>query len=87
MMNCRIVRSDFAILVYPVITMSTTIAHKGSQFNLLGKRPRIVKVLVRSSEEQVTVDTLPTSNPDRQRRHCRCSKQHRHLAVRVNTWS
>ena len=52
-------RPDFAILVYPVITMDAT-THQGSRTNLLGKdlSPKLIELY--SNEKQVTVKTPPT---------------------------
>ena len=48
-------RPDFAILVYPVITMGEHITHSGSQHNLMGKNPSPELVKLLSNEKQVTV--------------------------------
>ena len=53
-------RPDFAILVYPVISMDSIICHKGSRDNLLGKNAATAKIKLFSSELQVTVQTPPT---------------------------
>ncbi len=52
-------RPDFAILVYPVITMDTT-THGGSRRNLLGEKPTDELVDLFSNEKQVTAETPPT---------------------------
>lgn len=52
-------RPDFAVLVYPVITMSDK-GHGGSGRNLLGKSPTPEDVALFSSEKQVTAQTPPT---------------------------
>jgi acetyl esterase/lipase len=52
-------RPDFAILVYPVITMEQGITHKGSRENLLGKTPDPELVARLSLEKQVRKDTPP----------------------------
>ena len=53
-------RPDFAILVYPVISMEEGVTHAGSRSNLLGEAPdaRLVELL--SNERQVTPRTPPT---------------------------
>ena len=53
-------RPDFAILAYPVITLTGEYAHKGSRRNLLGETPddRLVELL--SNQKQVTAETPPT---------------------------
>lgn len=54
-------RPDFAILTYPVITLTEELyVHKGSRENLLGKErdPKLVERM--SSELQVTPQTPPT---------------------------
>jgi acetyl esterase/lipase len=53
-------RPDFAILVYPVISMDSSICHKGSRDNLLGKKTSAAKLDLFSSELQVTGQTPPT---------------------------
>ncbi len=52
-------RPDFAILVYPVISMGGT-THRGSRTNLLGKDPSPELVELYSNEKQVTKQTPPT---------------------------
>lgn len=52
-------RPDFAILVYPVITMSE-MTHGGSRQNLLGPNPSKELVELFSNEKQVTGKTPPT---------------------------
>lgn len=52
-------RPDFAILVYPVITMSEK-THGGSRQNLLGPNPSAELVDLFSNEKQVTDKTPPT---------------------------
>jgi len=53
-------RPDFAILAYPVISMDSSICHKGSRDNLLGKKASAAKLDLFSSELQVTGQTPPT---------------------------
>lgn len=52
-------RPDFAVLVYPVITMGK-FTHGGSKNNLLGKNPDQDLVDLMSNEKQVTAQTPPT---------------------------
>lgn len=53
-------RPDFAILVYPVITLTEeAYVHKGSRKNLLGENPDPKLVESLSSERQVTAQTPP----------------------------
>jgi acetyl esterase/lipase len=52
-------RPDFAILAYPVITM-TEKTHGGSRNNLLGPKPDEKLIEFYSNEKQVTKDTPPT---------------------------
>ena len=52
-------RPDFAILVYPVITMGEK-THGGSKANLLGPVPTLSLVDLFSNEKQVTAQTPPT---------------------------
>ena len=51
-------RPDFAVLVYPVITMGSG-AHSGSKNNLLGKQPKKEMVELFSNEKQVSNQTPP----------------------------
>jgi acetyl esterase/lipase len=53
-------RPDFAILVYPVITMKEGETHSGSKANLLGPNPDPALVASFSNETQVTAQTPPT---------------------------
>jgi len=52
-------RPDFAILIYPVISMGEK-THRGSKKNLLGKNPTEEIVKLFSNELQVTAKTPPT---------------------------
>lgn len=52
-------RPDFAILVYPVISMGEK-GHRGSRNNLLGNDPTPELVNQFSNEKQVTAETPPT---------------------------
>ena len=54
------VRPDFAILIYPVISFDSTIAHKGSRNNLIGLKPSLEKTIFFSNELQVDKNTPPT---------------------------
>lgn len=51
-------RPDFAILVYPVVTMGET-THGGSRKNLLGENPSPELIRLYSNELQVTPQTPP----------------------------
>lgn len=53
-------RPDFAILMYPVITMTPPFAHAGSRQALLGSKPSEALVQLMSVEKQVTGKTPPT---------------------------
>ena len=52
-------RPDFAILIYPVITMGDK-THQGSRRNLLGPDPSAKLIDLYSNEKQVTAKTPPT---------------------------
>ncbi len=52
-------RPDFAILIYPVISMGE-LSHGGSRNNLLGKDPTAELIELYSNEKQVTDKTPPT---------------------------
>lgn len=53
-------RPAFAILIYPVITMDTAFAHRGSRTMLLGPAPEPSLVEALSTEKRVTTATPPT---------------------------
>ncbi|MBR1878620.1 MAG: alpha/beta hydrolase fold domain-containing protein [Paludibacteraceae bacterium] len=52
-------RPDYGILVYPVISMDSTITHQGSCRQLLGEHPADEQRLLWSAEKQVTAHTPP----------------------------
>ncbi len=52
-------RPDFAILCYPVITMTDPYTHAGSRRNLLGDKPSDEMIQKMSAEKNVTADTPP----------------------------
>jgi acetyl esterase/lipase len=47
-------------LIYPVITMSTDVVHKGSRKNLLGENPSEELMRQWSTDQRVTKETPPT---------------------------
>ena len=53
-------RPDFAVLVYPVITLQESFTHEGTKTNLLGPNPDPALVKSLSNETQVTPQTPPT---------------------------
>jgi len=53
-------RPDFAILCYPVITLTEPYTHRGSRDNLLGPNPDPKLVELLSNERHVTDQTPPT---------------------------
>lgn len=53
------VRPDFSILIYPVISLNDSIAHKGSKARLIGKDPPAALVRSFSNELQVTKKSPP----------------------------
>lgn len=53
-------RPDFAVLVYPVISMSKPSMHSGSRNNLIGANPDSSLAILYSNELQVTKETPPT---------------------------
>jgi acetyl esterase/lipase len=53
-------RPDFAVLVYPVISMQDGVTHPGSKRNLLGPDPDPALVSSLSNDTQVTAQTPPT---------------------------
>lgn len=54
------VRPDFMILLYPVISFTDSLAHKGSRTKLLGENASAEKITQYSNELQVTKATPPT---------------------------
>lgn len=52
-------RPSFAILIYPVITMDTAFAHRGSRTMLLGSNPDEALANSLSTEKRVTAATPP----------------------------
>lgn len=52
-------RPDFAILIYPVISMSDGVAHGGSRKNLLGESPSAEAMEKYSTDRAVTAETPP----------------------------
>lgn len=53
-------RPDFMILIYPVISMTDELTHKGSRENLLGKTPDATLIKLFSNELRVNANTPPT---------------------------
>ncbi len=53
-------KPDFAILIYPVISMDSTITHKGSRNNLIGANAAQKSIQFYSNELQVTKNTPPS---------------------------
>ncbi|WP_207532142.1 alpha/beta hydrolase [Desertivirga arenae] len=53
-------RPDFMVLVYPVISLSETLMHKGSRDNLIGTSPSAELTRLYSNELQVSPQTPPT---------------------------
>lgn len=58
--TCDANRPDFAVLIYPVITMDARYTHAGSRRNLLGEAPAEGLVAAYSNELRVTPRTPPT---------------------------
>lgn len=54
------VRPAFAVLLYPVISFSDSLLHKGSRDNLLGASASAAQIRAYSNELQVTAQTPPT---------------------------
>lgn len=53
-------RPDFAILMYPVISLADGVTHEGSRTNILGDDPSPARRALLSLENQVTAATPPT---------------------------
>lgn len=56
----RASRPDFAILIYPVVSMAAELTHSGSRERLIGKNPDEDQIRAWSADEQVSPDTPPT---------------------------
>ncbi len=52
-------RPDFSVLIYPVISMDSTITHRGSNANLLGPAPSKETVRYFSADQCVSKETPP----------------------------
>ena len=52
-------RPDFSVPVYPVISMDSTITHRGSNVNLLGPAPSMETIRYFSADQCVSKDTPP----------------------------
>lgn len=52
-------RPDFSLLIYPVVSLDTTITHRGTRNNLLGLKPDAKQVQRFSNELQINADTPP----------------------------
>lgn len=52
-------RPDFVILIYPVISFSDQLTHKGSRTRLIGENPNENDILRWSADNQVTSDSPP----------------------------
>ena len=57
--NNTSLRPDFSLLVYPVISMTDSLGHKGSRNNLLGKDAPAEQIKLYSNELRVTAQTPP----------------------------
>lgn len=53
-------RPDFMVLIYPVISFTDSLMHKGSRTNLIGKNPSAEKIKTFSNDQQVTAKTPPS---------------------------
>jgi acetyl esterase/lipase len=53
-------RPDFMLLIYPVISFTDKIGHKGTRENLLGEIPSAEKIEYFSNELQISQDTPPS---------------------------
>lgn len=52
-------RPDFMLLIYPVISMDSAIAHSGSRTRLLGEQPTVEQERLYSAEQRVSASTPP----------------------------
>lgn len=58
--NNTSLRPDFMVLLYPVISMTDSLTHKGSHNNLIGATPSQEQIKYFSNELNVTSNTPPT---------------------------
>jgi len=58
--NNTSLRPDFMVLMYPVISMTDSLAHGGSRNNLIGATPTQAQIRYFSNEQNVSKDTPPT---------------------------
>ncbi len=58
--NNTSLRPDFMVLLYPVISMTDSLAHGGSRNNLIGPTPTAAQIKYFSNEQNVTLNTPPT---------------------------
>ncbi|MGX5690860.1 glycoside hydrolase family 3 N-terminal domain-containing protein [Arcticibacter tournemirensis] len=58
--DASLLRPDFSVLVYPVISMTDSLTHAGSKKNLLGDKPSKKDVILYSNELQVDKHTPPS---------------------------
>ena len=56
----QFIRPNFMMLIYPVISMTDSLTHKGSRYNLLGKMPTEEMKILFSNELQITQKTPPS---------------------------
>ncbi|HVK46330.1 MAG TPA: alpha/beta hydrolase [Pseudobacter sp.] len=52
-------RPDFQVLIYPVISLTDSLMHKGSRTRLLGEKPAEQKIKAFSNDQRVTEKTPP----------------------------
>jgi acetyl esterase/lipase len=57
--NNTSLRPDFMILIYPVISLTDSLMHRGSRTNLLGNIPDKEKIMFFSGQYNVTSETPP----------------------------
>ncbi|MET0462860.1 MAG: alpha/beta hydrolase [Chitinophagaceae bacterium] len=53
------IRPDFSVLIYPVISFSDSLMHKGSRDNLLGPDTSAARIILYSADRQVGTETPP----------------------------
>jgi acetyl esterase/lipase len=55
-----ICQPNASILIYPVISFTDSLTHKGSRRNLIGANPTVDQIILFSNEQQVQTNTPPT---------------------------
>lgn len=58
-LSSKLLRPDFSVLVYPVISMEDGVTHNGSKISLIGPEVKEEDLMRFSNDKQITKDTPP----------------------------